>query len=173
MWCKTFGPIFWPRMRQLCSAPGEAGCGCLGVGMSSLCVGDTVNYKYVRKPKPPDLWMRTAGKPGFLGYFFFSSSVIPVHSPSPERIHREGRVGPWLPDRLVTGESDIPVSRSYSFYQKLDLSLQWPGAGSGFQASGGGFGATQTTSAHVSIYCHVELPPRSLSTPCFAESFVF
>lgn len=68
--------------------------------------------------------MRIAGKPGFLGYFFFSSSVVPVHSPSPERIRREGRVGPWLPDRLVTGESDIPVSRLYSFDQKLDLSLQ-------------------------------------------------
>ena len=26
-------------------SPGEAGCGCLGVGMSSLCVGNTVNYK--------------------------------------------------------------------------------------------------------------------------------
>lgn len=34
-------------------------------------------------------------------------SVIPVHSPSPERIHREGRVGPWLPDRLVTGLGDF------------------------------------------------------------------
>ena len=127
----------------------------------------------MRKPKPPGLWVRTAGKPGFLRYFFFSSSVVPVHSPSSERIHGGGRVGQWLPDRLVTGESDLPVSRLYSFDQKLDLSLQWPGAGSGFQASGGGFGATQTTSAHASIYCHVELPPRPLSMPCFAESFVF
>ena len=95
----TLGPIFWPWVRE-CSVPFSCGSwvwvfGCRYV----VCVGIVIcvcwgcSQSQVGEGASRFVSVRTGGKPGFLGHFFFSSSVFPVPSLSPERMHKGGRVG--------------------------------------------------------------------------------